>query len=80
MIDLDCNEVVELVTAYLDGALDESKRGDVETHLAGCDGCREHVAQIRSTASGLRDTGATGEDLPDDVRAELLRDFRNFPR
>ncbi len=80
MSDLDCKELVELVTAYLDGALDEQVSRDVEAHLSGCDGCSEYVAQIRTTAAGLRDVDDLAEALPQDVRADLLRAFRTFPR
>ena len=46
---LRCVEVVELVTHYLDGALDERDHAGFETHLAGCTGCTVFVAQIRRT-------------------------------
>lgn len=80
MSDLDCNEVVELVTSYLDDALDEDTRRDVRDHLTGCDGCTEYVAQLRATTAALHDPGDPAEHLPDGVRAELLRAFRTFPR
>ena len=38
--EMDCNELVELVTAYLDNALDEETRARFEAHLTECDGCR----------------------------------------
>ena len=37
---MDCNELVELVTAYLDGALDPDTRARFDIHLSECDGCR----------------------------------------
>ena len=33
-VEMDCDELVELVTAYLDGALDPETRGRFETHLS----------------------------------------------
>ena len=36
---MDCNELVELVTAYLDGSLDTQTRARFDSHLSECDGC-----------------------------------------
>lgn len=46
---LTCREVVELVTDYLDGALDTDQRRRFEDHLRGCDPCVEHLDQVRTT-------------------------------
>ena len=35
---MDCNELVELVTAYLDGSLDLEDRARFDTHLLESDG------------------------------------------
>ncbi len=51
---LDCIELVELVTEYLDGALEPAERDRLERHLAACDGCTAYVAQFRATIAGLR--------------------------
>jgi anti-sigma factor (TIGR02949 family) len=71
-----CAEVVQLMTEYLDGALSASERARFEEHIAGCDGCREYLAQLR-TASSLAGKLA-GEPVPEHLRAELLRAFRNW--
>jgi anti-sigma factor RsiW len=47
--DLACREVVELVTDYLEGALDERDRERFERHLRGCDGCTAYLEQMRLT-------------------------------
>ena len=46
---LSCQELVELVTDYLEGALPEADRDRLEEHIAGCDGCRDYIAQMRTT-------------------------------
>ena len=46
---LRCTEVIELVTDYLDDALDAGDKNAIERHLAGCEGCVIFVAQIRRT-------------------------------
>ena len=47
--ELTCREVVELLSDYLDGALDPATRAHVEAHLAGCDGCTIVLDQLRET-------------------------------
>jgi anti-sigma factor RsiW len=46
--DLRCVEFAEAVTVYLDGAVDEEQRRRIESHLAGCPGCRAVVDQFRT--------------------------------
>jgi anti-sigma factor RsiW len=52
-----CQELVELVTAYLDGVLPAQERERVDLHLAGCDGCDAYMQQLRATITLLRRTG-----------------------
>jgi len=81
MIDteaLSCQELVELVTDYLEGALDERHLRAFEEHLAGCDGCTAYVEQLRAT---IRITGTlTLDDLTPDAEAALLQAFRDWRR
>jgi anti-sigma factor RsiW len=44
-----CDGVVELITEYLDGALDAGVRARFEAHLAACDGCDVYLEQMRAT-------------------------------
>ncbi len=71
--DPRCMELVELLTAYLDDALDAQTRRDVEEHLRGCAGCRAALAQWRAVA-GLagRLTAADVAGLDPYVRERLL--------
>jgi anti-sigma factor RsiW len=81
MIDvegLSCQELVELVTDYLEGALDERDRRAFERHLEHCDGCTEYVEQLRTT---IRLTGALRlEDLSTAAESALLQAFRDWRR
>jgi anti-sigma factor RsiW len=73
---MDCNELVELVTAYLDGALDAETHARVEAHLTSCDGCANYVQQIRETA---RTVGKIHDDqLDPNFRSRLLDAFKDF--
>jgi anti-sigma factor RsiW len=51
--ELACRTLVELVTEYLEGTLPAHERARVESHLAECEGCEAHLAQMRTTISLL---------------------------
>ena len=75
---LTCQQVVELVTDYLEGALPEEDVARFEQHLELCDGCRYYVEQMRITIATV---GRIDEsDVPDEVRAGLLDAFRERSR
>jgi anti-sigma factor RsiW len=73
---LNCRELVELVTAYLEDDLSFGERKRFEAHLSGCDGCTLYVEQMRRTIE------LTGSLRVDDVSPEaeeaLLRAFRDW--
>jgi anti-sigma factor RsiW len=74
--DLVCQQAVELVTDYLEGALRRSERRRFERHLAGCPHCTEYLAQIRAT---IAITGrVTPEDLTREMRAEFIELYRRW--
>ncbi len=81
MIDaeaLSCQELVELVTDYLEGALGERDVRAFEGHLDGCDGCTEYVEQLRRTISV---TGTlTLDDFSSEAETALLQAFRDWTR
>jgi predicted anti-sigma-YlaC factor YlaD len=74
--DMDCDELVELVTAYLEGALPRPERRRIEAHLDECEGCRTYLEQMRMTigAAGR----LTEEDVPPESVDELIRVFRDW--
>lgn len=74
MDDLVCQELVEMVTAYLDGALSPSQARRFEEHLAGCAGCDTYLDQIRRTIGGL--SRLPHGKLPNTARATLLAALR----
>jgi len=74
--DLACQELVELVTAYLDGSLSRRDRRRFRAHIKGCPHCTAYLEQIRGTVEA---TGRlTEDDLPPDARDELLEAFRGW--
>jgi anti-sigma factor RsiW len=46
--DLRCVELVDMVTDYIDGELDEGERTSVERHLEGCEACRAALDQFQT--------------------------------
>ena len=73
---MDCNELVELVTAYLDDALDQETRARFESHLSDCDGCENYLQQFRET---VRNVGKIRDDeLDPRFRSRLLDAFKDF--
>ncbi|HET9496536.1 MAG TPA: zf-HC2 domain-containing protein [Chloroflexia bacterium] len=76
--ELTCKELVELVTAYLEGALDPPARARFEQHLAECPGCQTYVEQMRTT---IRVLGALTEDaIEPEASNALLSVFRDWKR
>ncbi|HEY2330547.1 MAG TPA: zf-HC2 domain-containing protein [Acidimicrobiales bacterium] len=72
-----CKQFVEDVTAYLEGALPDDVVARIDEHLADCPHCREYLRQMQLTVEMSRDvaTDVVG-GMPDDVREQLLRAFR----
>jgi anti-sigma factor RsiW len=71
---MDCNELVELVTAYLDGSLDLETRARFDMHLFECDGCENYLQQFRATVGTLENIR---DDLDRAFRDKLLAAFRD---
>ena len=74
--NVHCNEIVELVTAYLDGALKRRDRKAFERHLEKCPGCTNYVEQVRITIETVG--RVNGDDLPQELRDNLVAAFRDW--
>ena len=73
---LSCQEVVELVTGYLDGALSDEEAALFEQHLNFCDGCVWYVDQIKTTVEAVGEI--RDEDIPPEAKDRLMTAFRNW--
>jgi len=73
---LNCQELVELVTDYLEGALPPEELARFEEHIAHCVGCRAYLAQMRATidVTGRIDPSS----LSPQAEAALLDAFRDW--
>ena len=75
---INCQELVELVTDYLEGALDPADLRRFEEHLAECGKCTAYLEQLRAT---IRAVGTiTPDDLSPEAEAALLDAFRDWTR
>ena len=72
---MTCQELVELVTDYFDGALDDATREAFDAHLGVCPGCDHYLEQLRMTIRFASDAKAL-ERRPE-VRG-LLDAFRDW--
>lgn len=65
-----CQELVEEVTAYLEGALPPAEQQRLEEHLAQCEACGMYLDQMRDTLRLL------GRITVDDVSPQAERELR----
>ena len=72
--DIVCQQAVELVTDYLEGALSRRDRRRFETHLRACPNCTAYLEQIQLTID------LSGSIEPDDLTAEAKADLSELYR
>jgi anti-sigma factor RsiW len=78
LTEMACQELVEMITEYLEGTLDADDRRRFEEHLSTCPGCRNYLEQIRTT---IRLTGMQRpEALSPATMRGLLDVFRGWRR
>ena len=75
---VSCQEVVELVTHYLEGALSPDEAALFEQHLNFCDGCDWYLDQMRATVATVG--RVSEEEIPPETRDKLLTAFREWKR
>jgi anti-sigma factor RsiW len=73
---LACQELVELVSDYFEGALSEADRARFEAHIAGCNDCTTYVWQMRETLALMGEL--TTESMSPEAQADLLAAFRDW--
>jgi anti-sigma factor RsiW len=76
--EISCQELVELVTDYLEGVMPAELRVRFERHVESCSGCHTHLEQMRAT---IRITGVLSpESLSPEAEKTLLHAFRGWRR
>ena len=78
-IEFSCQEMIEVVTNYLDDAQAPDERQRFERHLSRCAGCSTYIDQMRET---IRQTGLVPreESLPPALRERIVAQFRTWRR
>ena len=74
--EMPCQELVEVITDYLDDALSATDRARFEAHLGDCDACRDYVDQFRQTISLVG--RLEPEQLSPQTSEQLLSAFRDW--
>jgi anti-sigma factor RsiW len=70
--DIVCQQAVELVTDYLEGALSPRGRRRFEAHLRACPNCSAYLEQIRLTVE------LSGSIEPEDLSPEATTDLTDL--
>ena len=73
---LSCQELVELVTDYFEGALSPEEHARFEAHVERCQGCGVYLEQMRTTVRMLGHLPVAA--LPAGAERELLDAFRGW--
>lgn len=74
--ELVCQEMVELITDYLEGRLSRAQRRRFEAHIAKCEHCTEYLQQMRAT---IRLTGGLrADDLTPQMSAEFAALYQRW--
>ena len=71
--EVTCQQFVELVTEYFEGALEPRTLSQVEEHLAMCDWCDTYLEQMQATIASLRELGEDSSPEPPDSVLAVLR-------
>jgi anti-sigma factor RsiW len=74
--DLVCQQAVELVTDYLEGALSRRDRRRFERHLRACPNCSAYLDQIRATIALAGSVEA--EELSVEATQDLIDLYRRW--
>ena len=74
--EMACNELVELVTDYVEGRLPPRDVSRFESHLAICEGCRNYLEQMRETIDALGHLPA--DSISPEARDRLLQAFSDW--
>jgi len=74
--EMTCQELVELITEYLDGTLPDSERSRFDAHVRTCSGCEAYIDQMRMT---IRLLGKLSEEsISAEAQRDLLATFRTW--
>jgi anti-sigma factor RsiW len=76
--EMTCREMVEHLSAYLDGELDTALRAMIDAHEGECPPCRAFVRTLAATVAAVR--ALPREPLPPKMKANLAEALRRARR
>ena len=74
--EITCTGLIEAITDYLEGTMQEAERRRFEAHLEGCLYCVNYLEQMRQTIAALGELSE--ESIAPDAREALLETFRGW--
>lgn len=74
--ELSCRDLVDLVTEYLEGAMDPATAASFEQHAGGCPPCLEHLEQMKLTVRAAG--GVSNGAITPEARSALMDRFRDW--
>jgi anti-sigma factor RsiW len=72
---ISCQEVVEVITDYLEGKLSPEDAAILEAHFVICDGCQYYLDQMRITIATVG--RIEDEEVPAELHDTVLAAFRD---
>jgi anti-sigma factor RsiW len=75
-MEMACEELVGVLTDYLDGSLPPDDRRRLEAHLDECAYCVNYVVQMKETIDAIG--GVSLESLAPERQEEVLEAFRGW--
>jgi anti-sigma factor RsiW len=75
---MDCNELVEVITDYLEDTMSPEDRARFDEHLVCCEGCTTYLAQMRATLTAMG--RIPPETVSGQARKRLLQSFRDWKK
>ena len=69
-----CEEYAALISAWLDGELNEEETGRLQAHLFTCPGCRAYLADLK--AMGRAFPSLEEVEVPEDFTASVMARIR----
>jgi predicted anti-sigma-YlaC factor YlaD len=71
--NISCDQILGLLTDYLDGQTREEVCREIEQHMSECHNCRVVVDTTRKTISLVHANADTPLSIPEDVRERLFK-------
>lgn len=70
---ITCRQLIEFITDYLEGGLDEVQAEDFQRHLAVCPSCRAYLKTFQETLRAGKAALHYDDSLNDDAPEDLIR-------